>query len=294
MNHEQIDQFNFIDRYLMGQLPEEENNGFEEHFVDCPQCVARLQTTRSFLQDLRYVAAEQTSKIDYQQSDAPYRGLPQTSSRNSMVWAVACLLIVITAVTIFAIGYTRHLQTAVNQAESRSEQWQRRYEDKLQAATLAETKHQETEAQQAKKLNELEAKLKDEEAQRAKMTARLNQPMALDDNVISVELSSVRGATGSAENGIEVSLSGSPTTLVFSIALEGERRFENYQVTILNEQGRAIVKNRSLTPNQNDVFLFSIQSSLFRSGRFSALLQGVEKGKRKDIGNYPFLIRKTR
>jgi hypothetical protein len=290
MNHEQIDQFNFIDRYLMGQLPEEENNGFEEHFVDCPQCIARLQTTRSFLQDLRYVAAEQTSKIDYQPSDAPYGGLPQTSSRNSMVWAVACLLIVITAGTIFAIGYTRRLQAAANQAESRSEQWQRRYEDKLQAATLAETQHQETEAQHTQELRALQARLKTEEARHAEMVTRLNQLAYAGGNPILVDLVSVRGS----EAGKEVSLTRSITELMFSIVLEGERRFENYQVTIFNEQHQSIWKKRSLTPNQDNILLFSSHSSLFRPGHFSVLLQGVEKGTKKDIGNYPFLIRQTR
>ncbi|HST19597.1 MAG TPA: hypothetical protein VLR90_00630, partial [Blastocatellia bacterium] len=63
MEHEEIDKLNLIDRYLMGKLLAEENVSFEEHFINCPQCIADLQMTKNFRQDLRFVAAEQTFQL---------------------------------------------------------------------------------------------------------------------------------------------------------------------------------------------------------------------------------------
>jgi hypothetical protein len=295
MNHEQIDQFDFIDRYLMGKLPAAESTDFEEHFLDCPQCIDRLQTTRGFLQGLRLVAADQASQTDYQQPKRQFVYLPKTFLRNPRVWAVVCLLIAAAAGAIFFVGYTRRLQAAVNQAESRSEQWQRRYEDERQAAISAERKHQETELQRAEALSALETKLKDEEAQRAKMAADIKQRMSTTGDVLSFTLISVRGGKSSATESVnDILLPRSATMLIFSISLEEEKRFENYHITIFDEHRRTIWKNRSLTPNQNDIFSIPLPSSLFRPGHFSLIVKGVKKGSEEEIGNYPFRIRKAR
>src|SRR5215210_9521555 len=101
MDHEQTVQYDLVDRYLMGKLPAEESAGFEEHFVDCPQCIARLQTTKNFLQDLQFVAAQQASRLDHYQPNGGSRHFLQLISRKPLALAVGCLLIAAVACTVF-------------------------------------------------------------------------------------------------------------------------------------------------------------------------------------------------
>ena len=44
MDHTHTDEHQLADRYLMGRLDDAERRRFEEHFVDCPACLERLET----------------------------------------------------------------------------------------------------------------------------------------------------------------------------------------------------------------------------------------------------------
>lgn len=289
MDHKQIDQFNLIDRYLMGKLPAEENADFEEHFVDCPQCIAQLQTTKNFLQDLRFVAVEQALQTDRYQPSRTSRHFLQTLSRKPLALAVAFLLIAIVGSAFFLIDYTRRLRAEVNQAKSLSEQWQSRYEDERQSADSAERRHQETETQRAEQLHALEARLKDEEAQRTKMAAELSRWMGSEGNQHIFILNSVRG---SEQN--KISLPRSSTMFAFSISLESDSRYETFRATILDDHDRFILKNRKLTPERYNSLSIILNSSLFRPGNYSLIVKGVKNaGEGEVVGNYPFLISKT-
>src|SRR4051794_34526054 len=110
MNHQQIDQFDLIDRYLMGKLLAEESASFEAHFVDCPQCIARLQLTKNFLEDLRGVAAAQSWPIAPSPAARGFRPFLQSFLRWPFALAVACLLVAAIIITIIVIGHTRRLR----------------------------------------------------------------------------------------------------------------------------------------------------------------------------------------
>jgi hypothetical protein len=295
MDHKQIDQFNLIDRYLMGKLLAEETAGFEEHFVDCPQCIARLQTTKNFMQDLRFVAAEQASQVDRRQPRRAFGYYLQTLLRKPLALAVGCLLIAVVAGTFFLANYTRRLRTEVNQAKSLSEQWQRRYEDERQSADSADRKHQETELQRTEQLRALEAKLKDEEAQRTKMATELSRWMRPEGSQHIFILSSVRGNGQNAAEAVNnITLSRAPAMFAFSIPLEDERRYKTYRATIFDDHRRLILKNRRLTQEGYNSLSVILNSSLFRPGHYSLIVEGVkEEGGEDVVGNYPFLITKT-
>lgn len=295
MDHDQIDQFDLIDRYLMGKLPSEESVSFEEHFVDCPQCVARLQTTKSFLQDLRLVAAKQTSQPNHHQPAIAFWHFPQTSFRKFLAVAVGCLLIAAAVGAVFVLNYMRHLRAEVNQAKSLSEQWERRYEDERQSAIAADRAHQETESQRIEQLRALEAKLNDEKAQREKMAAEFDQRMRPEGNLPIFVLNSVRGGEPNADESVNrVSLQRSAAMFAFSISLEGETRFKNYRITIFDDHHRLIWKSGGLTLNRYDALSIILKTDLFRPGHYSLIVEGVkEEGGREALGNYPFLIVKT-
>jgi len=56
MDHSFIDDQNAAERYLKGQLSSEESKRFEEHFIDCTQCIERLETIAQLRDGLKSAA----------------------------------------------------------------------------------------------------------------------------------------------------------------------------------------------------------------------------------------------
>jgi cell division protein FtsL len=292
MEHEEIDKYNLIDRYLMGKLLAEENAGFEEHFVDCPQCIAHLQTTKNFMQDLRFVAAEQALKIDHHQPKKAFWHFLQILLGRPLAIAMGCLLIAVAISAFFVVNHTRRLRAEINQAESLSKQWEQRYEQ----AISADRKHQETESQQAEQLRALEARLKDEEAQRAKIAAEFGSRMNPEGNLPLFVLASIRGGGPNTSEAInQITVPRSAAMFAFSIQLEEELQYKNYRITIIDDSNSLVWKSRSLTPDPELNFLsIWLKRERFRPGDYSLTVEGYKKeGGKALIGKYPFSINKT-
>lgn len=62
MDHHYIEEQNIPDRYLLGKLSVEERERFEEHFINCRECLDRLEMTEDFLNALRVVAVEDAAR----------------------------------------------------------------------------------------------------------------------------------------------------------------------------------------------------------------------------------------
>jgi hypothetical protein len=62
MTHDYIDDNQIAARYLMGKLDAEEEAAFEEHFVDCRECLANLELIRDFRGHLHDAASETLSQ----------------------------------------------------------------------------------------------------------------------------------------------------------------------------------------------------------------------------------------
>src|SRR5882724_95756 len=58
MKHSQTQEGNIADRYVMGALSEEEQSSFEEHLIDCRECLDRVETAERFRRGLKAVVAE--------------------------------------------------------------------------------------------------------------------------------------------------------------------------------------------------------------------------------------------
>jgi hypothetical protein len=296
MDHELINQSNLIDEYLMGHLPEEESAQFEEHFVDCPECIARLQMTGSFLQDLRFALSEQ----ERQPAPPPKKFSPRHILRSflpaSAVWTTVSLLIALAIIAAFAGIYALRSQTEAKEAKSLSEQWKQRYEDEHRSAIAAESSHREKESHQEERLRALEAKIREEETQRAKMAAELDRQTRPQGNLFTFELIAARGGNPAASEPVNrVELPRPSASIAFSISLEDEQRFESYRVKIFDDHRRLISPGIRLIPTRYDSLFIVFKPNFFRPGRYELIVEGVNKeGGREAVGNYPFLIVKAR
>ena len=58
MDCRQVQQQEIIERYLLGQLDESEQDAFEQHYFECPHCLKGLDTYRALREELAHHAAE--------------------------------------------------------------------------------------------------------------------------------------------------------------------------------------------------------------------------------------------
>jgi Putative zinc-finger len=58
MDHSFIEEHNHIFRYVRGTMSVAERSAFEEHFLDCPDCLEQLEVARSMREAIRLAAAE--------------------------------------------------------------------------------------------------------------------------------------------------------------------------------------------------------------------------------------------
>lgn len=63
MEHVTIEESNVAERYLLGQLDAEEASRFERHYLDCPECLERLELGKRLSQGLKDLAAEEGARL---------------------------------------------------------------------------------------------------------------------------------------------------------------------------------------------------------------------------------------
>jgi hypothetical protein len=295
MNHEQIEQLHLVDRYLMEKLSAEESSIFEEHFIDCPQCIAQLRITNNFLQDMRSVAADQASQIEVHKPKAAFWNFLPASFRHPLALAFGCLMIATAIVSFFVINHTRRLQQELDQSDSQVEQLRRLYEDERQSALAANQAHKETEARQAEQLRAFELQLKEEREQHAKMIEESSRRMISEGNLPIFTLTSKRSSGPDATGSInQIKLSRSSPLFIFSVYLEEEQSFKTYNLTIFDDNKRVKRAIKGKTPDHNSALSIILSSKSFRPGYYSLLIEGIEKtGAKSPVGNYPFQIIKA-
>src|SRR5215813_7466049 len=112
MNHGHIDHYGLAGRYLTGKLTPAESDEFEEHFVDCAECLSLLQTADEFRNGLRFGAAWAASH------GSPVVLMKRAGKAQLGRWALvaaACLLLALAAGLIWTIRST--LKARAGEAE---------------------------------------------------------------------------------------------------------------------------------------------------------------------------------
>lgn len=294
MDHSYIDQSNVVDRYLMGKLAAEESARFEEHFVDCPQCVDRLKTTKNFLQDLRTVSVQQALQEGGQMSERLRSFFSRIFSHHYLALAASCLLILTGAGAILLFNHMQRLQSDVNRAKNESAQWQRSYEEERQAAALSDEKREETERELTGQLNDLKEKLRTDQERRAETAEGSDAWIQPGLNMPLFALNSVRRGEGnSSETVNEVTLPRSAPGFVFSVGLEGEAKYKDYCITIRDDRDRQLMNRCGFEANRFNSLSIVFNSKFFRPGKYLLIVSVPAKGGGSSvIGNYPFQVTK--
>lgn len=101
MTHENAVETLAIERYLLGEMPDQERDAFEEHFFSCAECAGDARAARAMRDG---VAAGMVSRV----ATSPGRVLEMPSSRRRVAsaiipWAVAASLALVAGYQTFVV-----------------------------------------------------------------------------------------------------------------------------------------------------------------------------------------------
>lgn len=292
MDHEYIEQFDIVDRYVMGKLPAQESERFEEHFLDCPQCIDRVQTTSSFRQGLRAWAAQQVTSAERPPAQSWQAPFWQRIPGN--VWALTTcgLLLAILLISIFALRQIRDLQQQAAHWESAAADWRQRFETEQPASSPADGQRQQAEQELQRQVQQLEEAL--QVAQKREFASRSRRRSQPGVNPPIVVLNSVRASGQNLATVPEIVLSSLSTDFIVSLPLEGEGKYSRYRAVIYAKQ-RQIWETDQLKPNAYNALTITFPPSFFLPGDYSIVIEGIPPTTgaldSTVIGNYPLRVR---
>jgi hypothetical protein len=128
MDHTYVEENQVADRYVMGTLPAEEAERFEDHYLSCPDCLDRLELTESVERGFKRMAGQEAAKLATAHQLAVVAWLARLGRMRQLGVLLAALLVV----AVLPMGVEIHKATQLAQARSTLEQ-----ERKRPAATRA-------------------------------------------------------------------------------------------------------------------------------------------------------------
>jgi hypothetical protein len=289
MNHEYINEFHLIDQYVLGKLGADEAAEFENHFIDCPECVEQLQITRSFIDDLKDVAIQETLVSSKKPAPLARRWEFERLVPRRYWAAIACGCVLLVGVfAFFGVRRLNRLEAELRQAREETSAINQRYQRGVETAAASEKEHQEAKQQLTQRLEELEKKLKTEGA--TNQSGRGSD--APEVNFPIYALISVRGQ-GLAP--VEITPSASSSRYALSIPVEDRRVFSAYRVTIVDRQGKEVWQQGGFRPDAYNALSLSLNSNFLASGTYDLRVEGLTPPNQWDtVGNYPFRITRRR
>src|SRR5215213_9386277 len=89
MDHPTIDTDNIAERYVTGRLSPEEAAHFEEHYIDCPSCCARVEAAERLQRGFRRLAEEEAVRAPSGARFTPWSRSPRLALAAAALLAVA-------------------------------------------------------------------------------------------------------------------------------------------------------------------------------------------------------------
>ena len=271
MDHPTIDADSTAERYVTGRLTPEEALRFEEHYLDCPSCCARVEAAERLQRGLRRLAEEAAA-------GAP--GGSRSSSWSRSPWmglAAAALLAVALLPAWLQHREVRRLRSdlgATREALARSQG------EKGSAGRLAAV---EEDLQQTRR--DLAAEAEKREALAREMTAD-RQPQA---NLPVVPLTPVRGGLGDGPVRT-LKLPAKPGWVALWVE-PGDADFPAYQATLRTAQGAVVFQASRLALNDLGALLVTVHSTSLSPGAYRLDLEGFPRaGAPVLVGRFPLRI----
>jgi Putative zinc-finger len=285
MDHHYIEEHNVPDRYLLGKLPAEERARFEEHFIDCRECLDRLETTEEFRGALRTVAAEDATR-GYAQAGLLARIM--SIRRFGRVRRAALILGAILLLAALPAALWIRSRGERGRFETPSAELQRQYEESQQRAKRLEQELQVLQRQSTEQRHQLETQLEGERQERARLANELEK-FKMPQAAPPVFILSLARSGGAGQPVNRIALPRSAPRIILSPELEPDPDLRSYRATLQTADNRRVWSASNLRLNSKDELNLSINISLFKSGDYLLIIEGLTReGRYVSVAKYPF------
>ena len=270
MNHQAIDSGNIAERYVTGRLSPEEAASFEEHYLDCPSCCARVEAAERLQRGLRRLAEE---------AAVSGGSRPTSWSRSPRLALAAAALIAVALVPAWLeLGEIRRLRSDLDATRE----------------TLARTR---TENGSTERLTAVEEELQRtrrdlaaEAAKREALAREISADRQPQANLPVVALTPVRGSAGDGPVR-SLNLPEKPGWVAFWVE-PGDDSFPAYRATLRTAQGTVVFQTSGLALNDLGALLVTIHSTSLAPGAYRLDLDGLPaNGAPVPVGRFPLRIK---
>jgi hypothetical protein len=284
MDHQYIEGQNLPDRYLQGTLSAAERARFEEHFIDCPECLDRLELTEDFRGALRTVAAERAATPLVHARPGLRAWLGAMPGGRSAALLAAAVLVLAVLPSVWSVIWAGQSRREMDLARLSAADWQRKYEASQQAGRKAEDEMQAREQEVIRQRREIEALREREQARVAEEGSR----QALLRTAPIYDLNTVRGsARGTSAPPIQLSIPRSAQWIVLKLEIDPDPEHQSYRATLFTSD-QVVCRASDLIAVQGALAI-SCGSGLFKTGDYRLALEGLTRqGQYVPAGAYSF------
>jgi hypothetical protein len=275
MDHRTIDADNVAERYVTGRLAPEEAARFEEHYLDCPDCCARVEAAERLQRGLRRLAEEAAGGATRAALDARPAGWGRSPR---LAWAAAAVLALALLPAGLEMRRIRELRGEL--ARARQGAVQTAGAERLAAA------HRQLDAAQ----RELSAA----SAQRDELMRQIAADRQPQANLPVLPLTPVRGEGGAAGGGPvrTLALPRQPGWVALWVEPGGDE-YPVYRATLLDSTGKVVLRQSGLALNDLGALLLVVHSSSLAAGAYRLEIDGLPRGGGAPVGVARFPVRLT-
>jgi hypothetical protein len=288
MEHPYIDEQQIAERYLLGQLGEDEARRFEEHYLHCAECLDRLAAAEGLQRGLRRVAEEEVARVAVVRAGA-FAALSRfLGSRQAPLALTLLLVVALLPAGLLLWRVSRLEQTLASRpavpAPVRTPAPAVPGVDPRLEAQLEEARGES---------RRLAGELNAERRRREEVAGELSRAREPQVNVPVLSLAPERSGPGEGEPTHRIALGplGSPPRwILLSLELDGPE-YPRYRAALAGSDGRVLWRGDSLRPDATGSLTLSLHSSLLRSGDFAVRVEGMPAaGPPVPVASFPFRV----
>jgi len=251
MNHREIEDRDIAFLYLKAKLPAEERRRFEEHLVDCSECLDRIELLQGLRSGLKQVASDDVATVHVM----PAMGFIGWLSRLNARQQAACAGGIVAAMALAIALPLLRMRGELTEAKRTATSWQARYRSEQEAS--------------------------------AKLRANLTANEAFAGAAIFALVTS-RSAEGPPINKIVVSTS--VPWIVFSLDNATQPGFQSYRATLKDSKGSTVWQAEELVPVR-DTLAVVVPSRLIINGNYLLTVEGLKtEAPATAINHYSFEV----
>jgi hypothetical protein len=288
MEHRYIEEHNIIDRYLLRKLSDEDLVRFEEHFLDCRQCLKQLEMTERLRAWLRKAVAEEVLRSQSEVQGGAFALMARRSRVRRMAYVSGVVLLVLLPMLWLALRWKSARHDLEQSYEAISE-WRHKSAEREQSLML---EMQARERQWSAQRDQLVVQLENEQKGRRRLAPEINKVAGLRSVLPIFVLSPARsGGPGLSQPANRIILSSPSESIILMLELEPDIDIQSYRATLLTADNRRVWRESQLKPGSKGMIALGFNGGLLKPDRYLLTLEGLSsQAGHVPIAQYKFQV----